>query len=185
MSPKPAKFAHRNLPLLLLQAREHVIACFRPILNEHGLTEQQWRILRLLVDAGALEPREIGEQCRISSPSLAGVLSRMQQLGLIKRRRFDRDRRRVRVSLTAKSRALARRMAPAIEATYRRLESQVGRDFSARLYRTIDTLIESLRDPGIRTARMTVSRTSASAGFAAAHSTPFHPARRSRPPLPP
>jgi DNA-binding MarR family transcriptional regulator len=52
---------HRNLPLLLLQARERVMARFRPILNEHGITEQQWRIVRLLLEEGPLEPREIGE----------------------------------------------------------------------------------------------------------------------------
>ena len=82
MNGGSGKFRHRNLPLLLLQAREQVIARFRPILNAHGITEQQWRIVRALLDTGPLEPREIGELCRISSPSLAGVLSRMEELGL-------------------------------------------------------------------------------------------------------
>jgi homoprotocatechuate degradation regulator HpaR len=137
-------FAHRNLPLLLLQAREHVISHFRPTLNAHGVTEQQWRIVRLLVDAGPLEPRVIGEQCRISSPSMAGVLSRMEDLALIKRERFANDQRRVLVSLTARSRALAARMAPEIDATYDRIEALVGKDFSVRLYRALDQLIETL-----------------------------------------
>src|SRR4030081_1318818 len=109
---------HRNLPLLLLQAREQVMARFRPILNGHGITEQQWRIVRALIDTGPLEPREIGELCRISSPSLAGVLSRMEELGYIKRKRFDHDQRRLRVSLTSRSRALSPRMAPHLQATY-------------------------------------------------------------------
>jgi sulfite reductase beta subunit-like hemoprotein len=80
-SPKAAAsaagpaFHHRNLPLLLLQAREGVMAQFRPILNAHGVTEQQWRIVRALLEQGPLEPRQIGEVCRISSPSLAGVLA--------------------------------------------------------------------------------------------------------------
>ena len=99
-----------RVPLLLLQAREHVIARFRPILNAHGITEQQWRIVRALIDTGPLEPREIGELCRISSPSLAGVLSRMEELGYIKRKRLDHDQRRVRVSLTALSRKLSAAM---------------------------------------------------------------------------
>jgi DNA-binding MarR family transcriptional regulator len=76
--------------------REHVMARFRPILNAHGIAEQQWRILRALIDTGPLEPREIGELCRISSPSLAGVLSRMEDLGYIKRKRLDHDQRRLR-----------------------------------------------------------------------------------------
>lgn len=139
---------HRNLPLLLLQARESVIANFRPILNDHGLTEQQWRIVRALVDAGPLEPRQIVTLCRISSPSLAGVLARMDELGLVKRERMAGDARRVRVSLTARSRALARKMAPLIEATYAQIEARFGAEFIARFYQTLDELIALLGSDG-------------------------------------
>jgi hypothetical protein len=52
MAAEPGELRHRNLPLLLLQARERVIARFRPILNAHGITEQQWRIVRALIDHG-------------------------------------------------------------------------------------------------------------------------------------
>ena len=144
MKSESVKLVHRNLPLLLLQARERVIARFRPILNAHGITEQQWRIVRALLDTGPLEPREIGELCRISSPSLAGVLSRMEELGLIKRKRLDHDQRRLRVSLTARSRAIAARMAPQIEATYRHIETMIGTEFSSRFYRALDELIGAL-----------------------------------------
>ena len=144
MEPEPGKLRHRNLPLLLLQAREQVIARFRPILNAHGITEQQWRIVRALIDTGPLEPREIGELCRISSPSLAGVLSRMEELGYIRRKRLDHDQRRLRVSLTPRSRALAARMAPRLEATYREIEATIGTDFSTAFYRALDELIGAL-----------------------------------------
>src|SRR5580698_9068987 len=144
MNPEPGKLRHRNLPLLLLQARERVISRFRPMLNAHGITEQQWRIVRALIDTGPLEPREIGELCRISSPSLAGVLSRMEELGYIRRKRLDHDQRRLRVSLTQRSRALAARMAPRIEATYREIETMIGAEFSATFYRALDELIAAL-----------------------------------------
>ena len=138
---------HRNLPLLMLQAREHVIARFRPILNTSGMTEQQWRIVRLLLDSGPLEPRQISELCRISSPSLAGVLARMEGLGLLKRRGFKTDQRRLLVSLTPRSRALARSMAPQIDATYRSIEKTLGPALSALLTDTLDRVIESLARP--------------------------------------
>jgi homoprotocatechuate degradation regulator HpaR len=144
MGPESGKLRHRNLPLLLLQARERVIARFRPILNEHGVTEQQWRIVRALIDTGPLEPREIGEICRISSPSLAGVLSRMEELGYIKRRRLDHDQRRLLVSLTPRSRALSASMAPQIESTYREIESLIGVQFAAAFYASLDALIAAL-----------------------------------------
>ena len=144
MSRKNAPLQRRNLPLLLLQAREHVIAHFRPILHAHGLTEQQWRIIRVLLDTGPLEPRQIGERCTISSPSLAGVLSRMEELGLIKRERIANDLRRVRVSLEPRSRSLAAKLAPQIEATYAHLESLIGADFSASFQHALDELIRAL-----------------------------------------
>ena len=140
----PSQLVHRNLPLLLLQARERVMARFRPILNAHGLTEQQWRIVRALLDAGPLEPREIGEVCRIASPSLAGVLARMDDLGLVVRRRLDHDQRRLQVSLTPKSRGLAARMAPHIESAYAALEAQLGAESVGRLYGALDELLAAL-----------------------------------------
>jgi len=129
-----------------LQAREGVIAHFRPVLHAHGVTEQQWRIVRALLERGPQEPRQIGEVCRITSPSLAGVLSRMDDLGLVARARVAHDQRRVMVSLTAKSRALARTMAPQIEAVYRAIEAHIGAEFIERFYATLDELIGLLGD---------------------------------------
>ena len=147
--PKPAPtFRHRNLPNLLLEAREAVLARFRPILNAHGVTEQQWRIVRALHEQGDMEPREIVEKCGISSPSLTGVLVRMEEVGLVTRERLDHDQRRLKISLTAKSRALAVRMAPLIEAAYAELEARIGSEFIGQLYDTLDRLIGELRVGG-------------------------------------
>jgi homoprotocatechuate degradation regulator HpaR len=144
MSIQPAPLKHRNLPLLMLQAREHVIGHFRPVLNAHGITEQQWRIVRVLLEADSLEPREIGELCRLSSPSLSGVLARMEEVGWVDRKRLAHDQRRVRVCLTARSRALAARMAPQIEAVYTRVEELLGAEFCRHLYASLDEVIGKL-----------------------------------------
>jgi homoprotocatechuate degradation regulator HpaR len=138
---------HRNMPLLLLQARERIISNFRPTLHAHGVTEQQWRVIRVLLTVPHLEPRQIGELCTISSPSLAGVLERMEQAGYVVRRRVQRDQRRVYVSLTPRSRKLAASMAPQIDAIYRRLESIMSADFFARLEATLDHLLEGCPHP--------------------------------------
>lgn len=137
-------FAHRNMPLLLLHARENFVAHFRPILNAHGVTDQQWRIIRVLLDTGPLEHGDISRRCRISAASLVGVLSRMEEIGHIRRKRLDDDRRRILVSLTAKSQALAARMAPEIEASYARIEKLVGRDYCEQIYEMLDKVISVL-----------------------------------------
>jgi homoprotocatechuate degradation regulator HpaR len=140
----PRVFGHRNLPLLLLQARERVIARFRPALQAAGVTEQQWRIVRSLLEAGPLEPRQIVTLCAISSPSLAGVLARMDDMGLVSRTRLGHDARRLQVTLTAKGRALAQQLAPRIEAIYREIEASIGADFARDFYRTLDELTARL-----------------------------------------
>ncbi len=132
------------MPLLLLHARENFVAHFRPILNAHGITDQQWRIVRVLLDTGPLEPREISKRCRVSNPSLVGILLRMEEVGWVQRKRVERDQRRVMVSLTAKSRALAARMAPEIEASYGRIEQLVGRDYCERICEMLDKVIAVL-----------------------------------------
>jgi len=148
------RLSHRNLPMLLLRAREGVLAHFRPILKAHGVTEQQWRIVRVLMEFGPLEPRQLVELCCISSPSLAGMLARMDELGLVSRERVGHDQRRVRVSLTPASRRLAARMAPQIEAVYRDIEAHIGADFTARFYRTLDQLITMMDEPVLKGARV-------------------------------
>ena len=138
-------FVHRNLPLLLLQAREHLMRRFRPILNAHGITEQQWRIVRALLDVDGLEPRQIGEICGISSPSLVGILERMEDIGFVARDRLAHDQRRVRVTLTPKSKQLAGRMAPSVEAEYQRMEEELGPQLVGRLYGDLDAIMETSR----------------------------------------
>ena len=137
----PEAPSRRNLPLLLLRAREGVMAHFRAILNQHGLTEQQWRVLRALLDESPLEPRQICETCQLLSASATGVLARMEELGLVRRERMAEDRRRVRVSITPKSRALARKMAPLIDAQYRQLEQALGSELLQQVYSTLDQLL--------------------------------------------
>ena len=137
----PAALRHRNLPHLLLRSRETLMAHFRPLLAEAGLTEQQWRVLREIVEQGPLEPRQLCEACSISSPSIVGVLLRMEETGLIVRERMAHDQRRVRVSLTAKSRRLAQRLIPRIEQRYQMLEEALGLRPIQEVYDALDALL--------------------------------------------
>jgi homoprotocatechuate degradation regulator HpaR len=143
--PAPAELPlRRNLPLLLLQAREAVMARFRGILNQQGVTEQQWRVIRALLDESPLEPRQICERCQLLSASAAGVLARMEELGLVQRERMASDQRRVQVSITQKSRAVARRIAPLAAAQYAQIEQAIGTERLVQVYATLDDLVERL-----------------------------------------
>jgi homoprotocatechuate degradation regulator HpaR len=147
MAPaQKSPFRHRNLPLLLLRTREALMQQFRPLLAEQGLTDQQWRLVRALAEAHPqpLEPRELGEQCLISSPSLAGMLARMDELGLVRRERMPGDQRRVQVTLTPRARRLAERVAEQAEARYLALEAAMGVDLMHQVVDALDALVGHL-----------------------------------------
>ncbi|WP_432260425.1 homoprotocatechuate degradation operon regulator HpaR [Cupriavidus sp. TMH.W2] len=130
--------------MLLLRAREKMMERFRPLLTAHGLTEQQWRVIRALHEYGPIEPRQISDICTISSPSMAGVLARMEAMQLVTKERFLDDQRRVRVSLTSASIELVDALSGELEAQYAELESQVGRDVVNLVYKAVDALLAGL-----------------------------------------
>ena len=146
------KLAYRNLPQLFLKAREELLCHFRPIISHFGLTEQQWRILRTLGEMEQLEPREICELCHILSPSMTGVLSRMEEMGLVTRTRMPEDQRRVIVRLTRKSEQLVAELGPLIEAQYRVIEQAFGPELIQQLYEVMDKVIFAERGPIQRVA---------------------------------
>lgn len=148
----PRKLAYRNLPQLFLKAREELLCHFRPIITHFGLTEQQWRILRTLSEMEQLEPREICDHCHILSPSLTGVLSRMEEMGLVTRSRVPEDQRRVIVRLTPKSEKLVGELGPLIVAQYKIIEQAFGPELIKQLYEVMDKVIAAERGPISRIA---------------------------------
>jgi homoprotocatechuate degradation regulator HpaR len=134
-------FKHRNLPHLLLRARETFMARFRPILREHGITEQQWRVLRTLNDNGDMEPNQLADACLILSPSLTRMLAAMEQSEMIVRTKSSVDQRRQVISLTPKSRQFLADVEPQVDAEYARIEAQLGHARLDALYTTIDESI--------------------------------------------
>lgn len=146
------KLAYRNLPQLFLKAREELLCHFRPIISHFGLTEQQWRILRTLSEMEQLEPREICEICHILSPSMTGVLSRMEEMNLVTRERMPEDQRRVIVRLTAKSEQLVSELGPLIVEQYKIIEQAFGPELIKELYDVMDRVIAAERGPIARVA---------------------------------
>ncbi|HUR87639.1 MAG TPA: homoprotocatechuate degradation operon regulator HpaR [Ramlibacter sp.] len=134
-------FKHRNLPRLLLQAREAVMAHARPSLRGHGLSDQQWRVLRVLGEQGTVETGRIAREAFILGPSLTGVLTRMERDGLIRRERDPADQRRSVVEATAKGAKLVGRLSRTVESHYAWMEKQLGTTKLAQLYRLLDELI--------------------------------------------
>jgi homoprotocatechuate degradation regulator HpaR len=133
-----------DMPRVLREALEALVAPFRPILAAHGLTEQQWRVLRAL-RAGVDSQVELAAACVMHPASLSGVLGRMERDGLIARRRSTVDQRRVIVTTAPRGDALLAAIAPEIAARYAALGDSVGPDVLQALGRAGAALRDAAR----------------------------------------
>jgi len=133
-----------SLPLKLLQAREVVMDMFRPHLHAHGITEQQWRVLRALAETTALDAGELSRRVCLLMPSLSRIIRDLAAQGLLMRRNDPRDRRVAIVGLTDKGRGLFEVMSRESEAIYSAIEAALGVDVCARLMVELDEVVGKL-----------------------------------------
>jgi homoprotocatechuate degradation regulator HpaR len=122
----PMREFSRSLPMALLRSREAVMRQFRPSLRDHGLTEQQWRILRALAAIDQIEVSELARQTCLLGPSLSRILRDLEARQLIRRRSPESDLRRSLVSITPAGLALIDAVAPISEAIYTEITKRYG-----------------------------------------------------------
>jgi homoprotocatechuate degradation regulator HpaR len=140
----PMREFSRSLPMSLLRAREAVMRQFRPSLREHGLTEQQWRILRALSGVDAVEVTELARTAFLLGPSLSRILRDLEARRLIERRAAKTDLRRFMVSISDKGLKLMERVAPTSEQIYAMITRRYGARRLAELQDMLGELEASL-----------------------------------------
>jgi homoprotocatechuate degradation regulator HpaR len=142
----PMREFSRSLPMSLLRAREAVMRHFRPSLRHHGLTEQQWRILRALTSIDAIEVTELARVAFLLGPSLSRILRDLETRHLIERRTAKADLRRGVVSISARGLKLIEAVAPSSEAIYAAITQRYGARQLAELQEMLHALEGSLSE---------------------------------------
>ena len=117
---------------------------FRPSLRRHGLTEQQWRILRALAAVEAIEVTELARVAFLLGPSLSRILRDLDTRQLIERRTAKADLRRGVVSISQKGLKLIEVVAPTSEAIYAAITQRYGTQKLAELQDMLAVLENSL-----------------------------------------
>lgn len=134
----------RSLPMELLKARESAMARFRPMLRDHGLTEQQWRVIRALAALDQINASELARRSFLLAPSLTRILQYLEAEKLVKRSSDANDQRRAVFSLTAKGKKLFARVAPDSETLYIKIEQEFGADKLGRLYELLAEFYQTI-----------------------------------------
>lgn len=130
----------RSLPIALLRAREAVMTHFRPMLAEHDITEQQWRVIRILAEAGTVDASDMADRAFILAPSLTRIIRSLEERGIITKAKDDNDGRRVLLQITPTGLAIINEVAPESRLIYETLEKRFGRERIDQLLDMLDEL---------------------------------------------
>ncbi len=130
----------RSLPIALLRAREAVMGRFRPMLAAHDVTEQQWRVIRVLGETSPLDATEVADRACVLAPSLTRIIKALEDRALITRERDASDGRRAMLAIAPAGVALLRDVTPESRAIYAEIEARYGAKQIERLLDMLDEL---------------------------------------------
>lgn len=136
----PPRDRRRSLAIGLLKAREAVMSHFRPILADHDVTEQQWRVIRALSEAGTLDATEVAEKAFILAPSLTRMLRSLEERGFITRHKDKDDGRRVLLRLAPAGQAIIDEVMPDSLRVYADIDARFGAKRTEQLLDMLEEL---------------------------------------------
>lgn len=134
----------RSLPVMLLRAREAVLDHFRPVLKAHDLTEQQWRVLRVISQRRSVDATALASGASILAPSLTRMLRLLEQRGLIEIVKDRADMRRSLIALSAEGQTFLDRVSSDCMQITDRIENALGQDRIGRLIDELHTVLDRL-----------------------------------------
>ncbi len=137
----------QSLPIALLRAREAVMAYFRPHHRKGGITEQQWRVIRVLYLDGETDATSLARRSYLLAPSLSRILKDLEAVGYVRRRPGKDDSRQSLLSLSPKGSATVTRAAPFLDGIHREIARRFGRDRVDELLALLADLETALADP--------------------------------------
>lgn len=99
-----------QLCFALYAASNAMTRLYRDQLEPLGLTYPQYLVLLVLWEQDGIAVKAIGRRLHLDSGTLTPLLKRMEQAGLVERRRSKADERQVDICLTAAGQALKARI---------------------------------------------------------------------------
>ena len=130
-----------SLPMLLNRSLDAIMPPYRDLFQEFGVTEQQWRVLRVLWEQKHLTSAQISILTLLPSPSLVGILDRLEKKELVKRLRSSSDRREINITITDKGRELQSEVLPKVK----KIQDQIKVILTDSEWRELNKSLEKIR----------------------------------------
>lgn len=103
------RFIDDYLSYLLARASHQVSREFHARLKPYRISVLEWRVLASL-EGGALTLGDLAEAVLYKQPTVTKLIDRMARAGWVRRGKVDGDRRKTRIRLTARGRAVVREL---------------------------------------------------------------------------
>lgn len=118
---------------------------YQPFLDKLDITYPQYLVLMILWEEDGMPVNDIAKKLILNTNTITPLLKRMEQQGIIKRKRSKQDERKVIVQLTAKGKALQEEASLIPEKLAGRLmEGDLTLDDLIRLKESLDSMIRFL-----------------------------------------
>jgi MarR family transcriptional regulator for hemolysin len=115
---------------------------FEERLAEHGASMPTWILLSALSEGDGISQRELAARMHIEGPTLVRHLDRLEDEGLLRRRRSEEDRRTVKVQLTAAGRRRHVQLLELVDGLEHDLRGIMSEREQAILARLLDRIYE-------------------------------------------
>lgn len=124
------------------------MAPIRPALRASEVTEQQWRVLRVLAEEGAIDPSRLAQVAILHAPSVTRILRDLVERGLVSRETDVEDARRSIISITPVGEELVSRTAVTTLELLRQFGERFGQDRLDALRGELMALTMAIQDLG-------------------------------------
>jgi DNA-binding MarR family transcriptional regulator len=132
----------QELYVVLQRAADWLMQDVQSLLKGHGLSHQQYNVLRILRGVkGPLNCTEIANRMINRDPDMTRLLDRMETRGWIERARAVEDRRVVLASITESGMALLAELDEPVTECHRRQFSGLDAERKARITETLKLLL--------------------------------------------
>lgn len=100
---------------LVKDATRALVRALQSRLAEHSVSFGHWTYLRILWVRDGLTQRQLSDEAGVMEPTTVTAIRAMEKLGLVTRRQLPENRKNIYVYLTAKGRALEKKLVPLAE----------------------------------------------------------------------
>jgi DNA-binding MarR family transcriptional regulator len=139
---QPFRSASREAVLGLFRTADLLRHELARIIEPHGVTMQQYNVLRILRGAGetGLPTLAIAERMIERAPGITRIADRLEQVGLVTRIRSREDRRQVVCRITPAGLDLLARIDPAVDENDDRILAMLAVDEQHELIRLLERI---------------------------------------------